>query len=57
MGLRPNRCLFGAPPPYPGIGRLAKHGLKMKLSDSTTWLIPVDRCLYLALQVRLHLVK
>ncbi len=42
MRLRPNRCLFGAPPPYPGTGRPAKHGLKMKLSDSTTWGLPVE---------------
>ena len=26
MRLRPNRCLFGAPLPYPGKGRPAKHG-------------------------------
>ena len=42
MRLRPNRCVFGAPRPYPGKGRPAKHGQKMKLSDSTTWGIPVE---------------
>ena len=31
MRLRPNRCVFGAPLPYPGKGRPAKHGHKMKL--------------------------
>ncbi len=40
--LRPNRCVFGAPRPYPGKGRPAKHGQKMKLSDSTTWGVPVE---------------
>ena len=35
MRLRPNRCLFGAPPPYPGAGRPKKHGHKMKLSDQS----------------------
>ncbi len=42
MRLRPNRCLFGAPGAYPGKGRPAKHGQKMKLSDSTTWGVPVE---------------
>ena len=42
MRLRPNRCVFGAPRPYPGKGRPAKHGQKMKLSDSTTWGTPVE---------------
>ncbi len=42
MRLRPNRCVFGAPGPYPGKGRPAKHGHKMKLSDSTTWGLPVE---------------
>lgn len=42
MRLRPNRCLFGAPRSYPGKGRPAKHGHKMKLSDSTTWEIPIE---------------
>ena len=42
MRLRPNRCLFGAPGPYPGKGRPAKHGQKMKLSDSTTWGVPIE---------------
>ncbi len=42
MRLRPNRCVFGAPPPYQGTGRPHKHGEKMKLSDPTTWAIPVE---------------
>ncbi len=42
MRLRPNRCVFGAPLPYPGKGRPKKHGQKMKLSDPTTWSIPVE---------------
>ena len=42
MRLRPNRCVFGAPRTYPGKGRPAKHGQKMKLSDSTTWPTPVE---------------
>ena len=42
MRLRPNRCVFGAPPPYPGTGRPKKHGHKMKLSDPTTWGLPVE---------------
>ncbi len=42
MRLRPNRCVFGAPPPYQGTGIPYKHGHKMKLSDSRTWGIPVE---------------
>ncbi len=42
MRLRPNRCVWGAPPPYEGKGRPKKHGHKMKLSDSTTWEIPIE---------------
>ena len=42
MRLRPNRCLWGAPPPYEGKGRPKKHGKKFKLSDSTTWGIPIE---------------
>ena len=42
MRLRPNRCVFGEPLPYPGKGRPAKHGHKMKLSDSTTWEVPIE---------------
>ena len=42
MRLRPNRCVFGAPRPYQGKGRPPKHGQKMKLSDSTTWGIPIE---------------
>lgn len=32
-----NRCVFGAPPPYPGRGAPRKHGAKFKLNDPTTW--------------------
>lgn len=39
--LRPNRCLWGAPPPYVGKGRPRIHGDKFKLSDPTTWPQPV----------------
>ncbi len=42
MRLRPNRCVFGAPPPYQGTGRPHKHGEKMKLSDPTTWATPIE---------------
>ncbi|OUC13123.1 MAG: hypothetical protein B0A82_18885 [Alkalinema sp. CACIAM 70d] len=35
--LRANRVLYGAPPPYCGIGRPRKHGDKFTLKDSTTW--------------------
>ena len=42
MRLRPNRCLWQAPPPYKGKGRPPKHGGKFKLSDSTTWGLPVE---------------
>ncbi len=41
MRLRPNRCLFAEAPTYQGKGRPRKHGQKMKLSDSSTWGIPV----------------
>ncbi len=42
MRLRPNRCVFGKPPSYQGQGRPKKHGDKMKLSDPTTWGIPLE---------------
>ncbi len=40
MRLRSNRLLYGAPPPYTGIGRPRVHGDKFKLNDSTTWWAP-----------------
>ena len=42
MRLRPNRCLFAERDSYQGKGRPKKHGHKMKLSDPTTWAIPVE---------------
>ena len=42
MRLRPNRCLWGEPPPYDGHGRPKKHGAKFKLSAPTTWGIPIE---------------
>ncbi len=41
LRLRPNLCLWSAPPPYSGKGRPKVHGDKFKLSDSTTWSQPV----------------
>jgi len=41
LRLRPNLCLWGAPPPYSGKGRPKLHGDKFKLSDSSTWSEPV----------------
>lgn len=41
LRLRPNLCLWSAPPPYSGKGRPKVHGDKFKLSDSTTWSEPV----------------
>lgn len=41
LRLRPNLCLWGAPPPYSGKGRPKVHGEKFKLSDSNTWSQPV----------------
>jgi len=35
LRLRPNLCLWGAPPPYSGKGRPKLHGDKFKLSDSS----------------------
>jgi hypothetical protein len=40
MRLRSNRLLYGAPPPYKGIGRPRVHGDKFKLNDPTTWWAP-----------------
>ncbi|MDF5731219.1 MAG: hypothetical protein PUP92_25265 [Rhizonema sp. PD38] len=40
MRLRSNRSLYGAPPPYTGIGRPRGHGDKFKLNDPTTWWTP-----------------
>jgi hypothetical protein len=37
LRLAPNRCVFGAPPPYGGRGAPRKHGLKFKFNDPTTW--------------------
>jgi hypothetical protein len=37
LRLRPNMCLWGAPPPYSGKGRPKVHGAKFKLADSRTW--------------------
>ena len=37
LRLRPNMCLWGAPPPYSGKGRPKVHGDKFKLADSSTW--------------------
>jgi hypothetical protein len=40
--IRPNRCLYGPPPPYRGQGRPAVHGDKFKLADPTTWPEPTE---------------
>ena len=40
MRLRPNRVLYGPPPPYSGKGRPAKHGDKFALKDRQTWWEP-----------------
>ena len=37
MRLRPNRNLWGAPPPYSGHGRPRVHGECFKLNHPTTW--------------------
>jgi hypothetical protein len=37
MRLRSNRNLWGAPPPYSGLGRPRLHGDCFKLNDPTTW--------------------
>ncbi len=42
MRLRPNRCLWGAPPLYEGKGRPKKHGAKFKLCEPATWGIPLE---------------
>ncbi len=41
LRLRPNMCLWGAPPPYPGKGRPKVHGAKFKLADKSTWGEPI----------------
>ena len=40
MRSRSNRVLYGAPPPYTGIGRPRIHGNKFKLNDTTSWWNP-----------------
>ncbi len=40
MRSRSNRVLYGAPPPYTGIGRPRVHGDKFKFNDPTTWCNP-----------------
>jgi hypothetical protein len=37
LRLRPNRVLYGAPPPYSGRGRPAQHGDKFTLKASDSW--------------------
>jgi len=46
MRLRPNRCLWGEPPPYAGRGCPRKHGEKFKLSDPSTWSTPQDTLMF-----------
>lgn len=41
--LRPNRCLWGPPPPYPGRGRPAVHGPAFKLGEPLTWGLPASK--------------
>ncbi|NJO99052.1 MAG: transposase [Pleurocapsa sp. CRU_1_2] len=38
MRLSSNRCFYGEPKTYDGRGRPRKHGHKLKLNDSQTWL-------------------
>lgn len=40
--LRPNRALYGPPPPYPGNGRPAVHGAVFQLADPSTWPTPTE---------------
>lgn len=40
MRLRSNRVLYGAPPPYTGVGRPRIHGDKFKVNDPATWWTP-----------------
>ncbi len=42
MRLRPNRCLWTAPPVYQKKGRPKKHGDKFNLSQSETWMTPIE---------------
>ncbi|WP_144872709.1 transposase, partial [Hyella patelloides] len=42
MRLSSNRCFYGEPKTYDGRGRPRKHGHKLKLNDSETWL-PEDK--------------
>ncbi len=41
LRLRPNMCLWGAPPSNSGKGRPKVHGDKFKLADANTWGEPV----------------
>ena len=41
--LRPNLCLWGPPPPYPGRGRPAVHGPAFKLRAPLTWGQPASK--------------
>lgn len=56
MRVRRNACFWSAPPPYSGRGRPRKHGQKMKLNDSTTW-IEADDTLEINEHPRLGQVK
>ena len=41
---RRDRVLYGAPGPYKGKGRPAKHGAAFAFKDPTTWGKPVEQC-------------
>ena len=41
--LRPNRCMWRPPPPYPGRGRPAVHGPAFKLRAPLTWGQPASK--------------
>ena len=43
LRVRPNRCLYGPPPPYGGRGRPPVHGDKFELADPATWSEPRPR--------------
>lgn len=43
LRIRPNRVLWGTPPPYGGMGRPREYGPKFSLKDPASWTLPDEQ--------------